>query len=145
MEIPIRTKPPWGYWIVAILAFVWNLSGVVAYLQQVMMTQDDLVALPEAQREIYLAQPTWFTAAFAIAVWFGAFGSFGLLLRKKWAGLLLVFSLLGIIVQMSYLFFASRVFEVMGNQAVVLPIFILIVGVVLVFFARNAQAKGWIS
>ncbi|VAW11040.1 hypothetical protein MNBD_BACTEROID03-2112 [hydrothermal vent metagenome] len=94
-----RVKPPIWFWIVSVLALLWNLLGVMAYLAQVNMTDETLAALPEAERALYENQPIWATMAFAIAVWGGALGSLALLLRKRWARAVLLISLIGIIVQ----------------------------------------------
>ena len=66
-----QSSPMW-YRIVAVLALVWNLMGISAYLMQVTMNEADLAALPEAQRLLYETTPAWATAAFATAVFAGA-------------------------------------------------------------------------
>jgi hypothetical protein len=117
----------------------------MAYLAQVNMTDEALAALPEAERALYENQPMWATMAFAIAVWGGALGSLTLLLRKRWARPVLLISLIGIIVQMTHSFFLSNNFEVYGPGKMIMPIMIIVVGVLLVLFARMAINRNWFS
>lgn len=140
-----RTKPPVWFWIVSILALLWNLAGVGAYLGQAYMSKENLQAMPEAHQQLLEAQPAWYTAAFAIAVFAGALGCLLLLLRKKLAFQVLVVSLLGILLQQTYTFFFSNSFEVLGNNAMYMPLSIVIVGFLLVFFSRGATEKNWLS
>ncbi|OBX24183.1 MULTISPECIES: hypothetical protein [Bizionia] len=138
-------KPPKLFWIISIVALIWNLMGVLAYLMQAFMTEDALQKLPEAEQALYTDLPAWVTAAFAIAVFGGTLGAVGLLLRKKWARLIFLFSLIGIIVQMAHSFFISNNIDVYGPGAVIMPIMVLVIGVYLIMFSKSAIAKGWIS
>ena len=88
-------KPPVWFWVVSIIALVWNLMGVAAYLMDAYMSIEQLEAMSQEMRELYEGRPAWVTAAFAIAVFAGFIGSIGLLLRKKWAKRCLFFPLLG--------------------------------------------------
>ncbi len=139
-----KSPPPTWFWIVAVLTLVWNLFGIVAFLMQVGMSPADVAALPEAQRRLYETQPIWVVAVFAVAVFPGTFGNALLLLRKRQAFWVLVLSLLGVLAQMSYLFFLSDTFKVMGRGAMVVPILVIVVAVFLVWLARKATLRGWI-
>ena len=86
------TKPTLIYWIIAVIAVLWNIMGVVAYLKQAYLTEEALAKLPEADQMYYTNVPAWVTAAFAIAVFSGTFGCIALLLRKKLATILLIIS-----------------------------------------------------
>ncbi|NND80450.1 MAG: hypothetical protein HKN53_11165 [Maribacter sp.] len=139
-------KPPVWFWIVSAVALLWNLMGAMAYLTEAYITDEMKAAIPAEQLELMENTPAWATAAFAIAVWAGVLGCIGLLLRKKWARPVLLLSLLGILVQMSYAFFMTNAVEVYGTaQGVVMPFLLLGIGVGLVLFAKSAQNKGWIS
>ncbi|WP_417882304.1 hypothetical protein [Xanthomarina gelatinilytica] len=138
-------KPPLWFWIVGIVALIWNLMGVMAYLGQAYMTDADLVALPETEQALYANVPAWVTAAFAVAVFGGALASITLLLRKKIAKTLFIISLIGIVVQMSYNLFMSDVMEVYGPGGMIMPIMVLIIGVYLIMFSNKSIARNWIS
>ncbi|MBT8305598.1 MAG: hypothetical protein KJN85_01545, partial [Maribacter sp.] len=118
----------------------------MAYLAEAFITDEMKAAMPADQLELMENTPAWATAAFAIAVWGGVLGCIGLLLRKKWARPVLVVSLLGILVQMSYFFFMTNAAEVYGAaQGVIMPVLFILIAVGLVLFAKTAQKKGWIS
>ena len=82
------SKPKAGYWIIAVIAFIWNIMGAMAYIRQAYMTDEVKDLLPEAERALYNNTPAWATAAFAFAVFGGLLGSLALLIRKKIANLL---------------------------------------------------------
>lgn len=137
-------KPTSAFWTISIVAFLWNISGVVAYLGQAYMTDEVLLALPEAEQNYYNNVPAWVTAAFAIAVFAGIFACVGLLMRKKWATALFIISLIAVIVQFIYNFFIQTFVEVSGNK-IILPIAIVIIALFLAWFSIKSEKKGWIS
>lgn len=145
MENSSTIKPPLWFWIVSVIALLWNLMGAYAYLVDAYMSIEDLEAMTQSQRELYESRPAWVTAAFAIAVWGGVLGCIGLLLKKKWARPVLLISLFGVIGQQVFNFFLSNTFEVYGSEAMYAPIVILVISIALVYFARIAQGKGWLS
>ena len=138
-------KPPVWFWVVSVLALLWNIMGVLSYLSQAYMSIEELEQMTQAQRELFEGQPAWVTAAFAIAVFGGTLGCIALLLRKKWAKPVFVVSLLGILAQFTYGLFLSNTIEVYGNQAIFMPIIIIVVGVLLILFAKKGIQKGWLS
>ncbi len=138
------SAPVRGYWVIGALALVWNLVGVGTYLMSVTMSEEALAALPEAQRALQSSIPAWVTSAYAIAVFGGTLASVGLLLRKVWAVPVFVVSLLAILVQMGHAFFMTEMLAVMGASSAVLPLFIILVAVYLVWFAGAARQKGWL-
>jgi hypothetical protein len=139
-----KVIPSW-FKIVAIIALIWNLLGVVAFVGQMLITPEMLSALPIAEQELYANTPLWATAAFAIAVFSGAFGSLFLLMRKSLATPLLIFSLVGVLVQNVHSFFISNSIEVYGPGGMIMPVMIIFLAIYLIWLAKNAQANGWFS
>lgn len=141
-----KVKVPVWYWIVSIVALIWNLMGAMAYLGQAFITDEMKAAMPAEQVALMENTPAWATAAFAFAVWGGVLGCIALLIRKKWAKTVLMVSLLGILIQMGYSYFMTDAVEVYGTaQGVVMPIVLIVIGVGLVVFANSAQKKHWID
>ena len=140
----MNPAPKW-YLPVAILALLWNLLGCAAYLGDVMLTPDDIAKMSPAQQALYAARPAWAVAATAIAVWGGAAGCLGLVLRKRWALPLLLLSLAGVIVQDVALFVLSSAAAQAGTVAYVLQGLVLAIAIGLVLLARRAIARGWIA
>jgi surface polysaccharide O-acyltransferase-like enzyme len=145
MSETTRIKSPTWFMVVAVVLFVWNLLGVMAYIMQVTMSPEVMAMLPDAQRELYENTPTWATAAFAVAVHGGALGCLLLILKKNLAGLLLQLSLAGVLVQMYHSFFISKSFDVFGPGAMVMPVMVIIIAIYLVTLAAKAKARKWTS
>ncbi|MEM7069093.1 MAG: hypothetical protein AAF478_09435 [Pseudomonadota bacterium] len=91
-------KTGWGFWVIGIVALVWNLLGVMNFIGQF---DTELVAsMPSSHRALIEQRPIWATMAFAIAVFGGAIGSVLLLLRKKICLPVFVLSLIGVLIQL---------------------------------------------
>jgi len=141
-----KTKPATWYWVVSVLALLWNLMGVLAYLGQAFITEEMKAEYSPEQLTLIESRPAWVTAAFAIAVWGGLLGCIALLIRKRWARPLLLISLLGVIAQTSYNLFATNATEVFGQvQGLVMPLIVVIIAIILVFVAKIAERKHWVS
>jgi hypothetical protein len=138
-------KAPGWYLPTAIVALLWNLMGCVAYLSDVRLTPEDIAKMSQEQQALYQSRPTWAIAATAIAVWGGAAGCLGLILRKRWAQPLLIASLLGVIVQDYGLFVLSGQAAEASPAVIILQGLVLLVAVALVMMARKAIARGWIG
>ncbi|MFT4604476.1 MAG: hypothetical protein ACI9W4_001207 [Rhodothermales bacterium] len=138
-------SPPRSFWIISVIALLWNAIGVVTYLATVMMSEATLAMLPEADQALQANVPVLVTAAYAFAVHAGTLASVLLLLRRKWAIPLFVASLAGILVQMGYGLAVSDLIELKGLGAAVLPAVIVGVAVYLATYSRKANANGWLK
>jgi hypothetical protein len=138
-------KPGAAFWVIGVIALIWNGMGVMAYLAQAYITDDALALLPEAERALYNDIPAWATAAFAIAVFGGALASLVFLMRKKLATLLFTLSFIGIVVQMVYNLMISKAMEVYGPGGAVMPVLVILIGLFLVWYSKKATANGWLS
>ena len=136
--------PPW-FWLVAILALLWNLFGLFSFYYHVTATQAIIATWPEAQQQIEAVTPRWIFVPFAIATICGVLGSLGLLLRKRWAEPVLLLSLLAIVVQFSAYYLLTPTWALTGMGGAILPLCIALVGLFLWWFARKAAARGWIG
>ncbi len=138
-------KPEISFWIIGIIALIWNILGVVAYLMQAYMTEEDLLALPVEEQALYSDIPAWVTAAFALAVFGGLLGCLLLLLRKKLATFVFIISLIGIIVQMIYNVFMSKAAEVFGPGNMIMPLMVIVIGTFLIWYSKRLQDQGVLS
>lgn len=137
------TKPPVFFWIISVLALLWHLVGINAYLQQAYRTDAFTSMLSAEQLNAVNNIPAWAIAGFAIAVFFGALGCIALLLKKNWASKLFLISLLGLIVQLSHFFFASNSLELFGPPIIQGLAFIVLL--LLMWYTKRSYVKGWIS
>lgn len=136
-------KPATWFWVVSIIALIWNGMGVMAYLGQVMGF--GIASMNKAERMFMESRPGWATGAFAIAVWGGLAGSLLLLIRKKIAATILALSFAGIVVQLFHAFVIADSYQLFGPGAIAMPIMILGYGAYLIYFSRQSAAKGWLS
>ncbi len=137
-----KIKPTTSFWIIGIIALIWNLMGVFAYLQEAYMTVEDLAALPPDQQALFENVPAWVTGAFAFAVFGGALGCILLLLRKKLANFVFIISFIGIIAQMTYNLLLSKALEVYGPGRMIMPIMVIVIGAFLIWYSKKMESKG---
>ena len=140
----MNTAPKW-FLPVAGVALLWNLVGCAAYLSDVTLTPDDVAKMDAAQQALYASRPAWAVAATAVAVWGGAAGCVGLLLRRRWALPLLLASLAGLVVQNLGLFVISDAASLVGPEVFALQGMVMLIAIGLVLLARRAIARGWIA
>lgn len=146
MSDVINGKPPVSFWIVAGVAFAWNLIGLFMYYSGVSATPEQLQAVytPEQFAAIE-ATPVWVTSAFAIATTVGVLASVALLFRKATAFLLFVVSFIALLVQDLYLFLLSDSVAVFGSSLLVIQGSVFVGGVIWIWYANLARNKGWIG
>lgn len=138
-----KVKPPVWYWIVSVIAVLWNLLGVFNYIMQSMMTDEMIAALEESQRQYVENVPAWATAGFAIAVFAGLLASVLLLMRKSLAYIAFIISFLGVLVQQSYWVFMSGIEMSMGQ--IILPLSVFLFSIALIMMSKGAKKNGWIA
>lgn len=144
MATTYENRVPAWFWIISGLALLWEAMGCYAYVTEVSMSAAQLSALPEGQQQLMRNVPVWATAAFAIATWGGLAGAAGLLLRRSWARLLLIVSLIAALVQFGWWFLIAKAAAVIGSSAYTMPVTVIVVAVVLVWFATMAMKRGWL-
>lgn len=132
-------KPPIWFWIVSVIALIWNGLGVDGYLGQAYNTERYRNSFTAEELEMAVNAPSWITAVFAIAVFAGVLGAIGLLLRKKWATIFWIISLIAVVLQMGYAFISDQITHLWMTLMIVVFAFIFL------WFSRKSQVKGWIS
>ena len=121
-------RPYLYFWIISILVFLWNLIGVFAYFSQSFIDIEDMKSLSESEKNYFFNLLAWVTAAFALAVFAGFFGAVCLLLRKKNAFPLFLFSLITLIIQQIYNLFIQDDIEITGLD-LIYPVTTIFVGI----------------
>jgi len=134
----------WSFWLVCILALLWNIGGAINYIMQTNL--DFVSTLPETHRAIIQGRPIWATGGFAIGVFGGAIGCLSLLFRKSHALYIFIISLLGIAITMLHTInVAASIISFSTSEIVVMIILPLIVAALLVWYSKLAIGKNWIS
>src|SRR3954467_14813407 len=102
MATTYTDRVPTWFWIAAGLGLIWNAIGACFYLGDV-----GVLSGPFAPPPGMPAMPVWATAAFAIGVWGSVLAMIGLLMRAKWARLLLWLAFAALVVDWGWVFFGS--------------------------------------
>ena len=140
-----QTKPATSFWIIGVLALLWNLSGIITFFMEVFITPEALAALSDAERALYETTPLWTKVVFAIAVFGGTLGCIFLLIRKTLAIQLFNISLLAVLIQMSYYIILTKAMEVYGPVSLIMPLLVTAIAVFLLWYSKKTKTKGWIS
>jgi len=139
-------RPPKWYWVASWVALFWMLSGVAAFVMDVLTDEAALAQMTPAQRELYEARPAWLLAMYGVAIASGLAGAVGLLLRKTWAVRALVVSLVAVMIQFGYTVFGMRAVERVGaSQALSLPVVVFLAGALVLTVALKAKKSGWLA
>lgn len=140
-------KPSVGYWIIAVIALIWNLMGVFAFFgQTVLLTDEAKELLTPEQVTLIEGTPSWITIVFAIAVFSGLLGCIMLLIKKKLATPLFLLSLIAVLIQNIYVWTATNAAEVYGTvQGYVMPMIVIIICIFLYLYSKSAAKKGWLN
>jgi hypothetical protein len=128
----------WSFWLISIVALIFNAMGVINYFVQ--MNADSLASFPEVYRPIIEGRPAWATSAFAIAVFGGSLACLLLLLRKSAAFYVFILSLLGVIVSMIHIFGVAGLSSIEVWIGVLMQ---LVVTAFLIWYSKLAERKGW--
>jgi hypothetical protein len=131
----------WSFWLIGVVALVWNVGGVINFFVQ--MNPEMLDAYRESERAIIEDRSAWATAAFAIAVFGGALGCLLLLFRKSVATYALIASLLGVIVTMIHTLGVGIDFGL--GEIVAIILMPVALAVFLIWYSKWTERKGWIS
>ena len=139
------TKPATSFWIIGVLALLWNLSGVMSFFMDGFMSEEALSKLTDEQRALHESYPTLLLIIYGTAVFSGAIACITLLMRKKIAVQLFIISFVAALIQMSYGFIATNSVDAYGTIALIMPIVVLVFGILLIVYSRNVARKGWIA
>jgi small basic protein len=138
-------KPPIWFWIVSVLTLIWNGMGVHGYISQAYQTKAFTEEYTAEQIDVMNGMPSWYTALFAIAVFSGALGCLLLLLRKKFAKLLLILSFLTATIMMVYFLFVADLKGVDFSDNKIMAYIVIAIAAFLVWFSKKAASKRWIN
>lgn len=137
-----EVKIPVWFWIVGIVVLLWNGYSLWDYYNSVSLNEEYLSAYP-GYLDFVLAMPMWAKGAWGLATMTGVLASLCLLTRRAWAYPLFILSLLGMIGTAGDQF-TSKVMPELTTGILVFTMFIVVVGVLLVIYAKMMKAKGWL-
>ena len=145
-SVPNSNNIPTWFWIVSGIMLLWNLIGlgIFGIMMSIIGNGEAMTAakLNEAQQELINSTPSWVNIAFGVAVIFGVLACIALLMRRKFALPLFVISLLGVLVQNTYVFFMSNSVEIM--EGVGMAPLVILIAILLIPFTIFCLSKGWL-
>ena len=136
-----RSAVPAWYWVVAVAALLFELSGCYAYYLQVSV---DPATMTLDQRTLAEATPGWMLAAYGLAVGVGLVGAIGLLLRHRFAVTAMLISLVAVVIQFGGILIVPALRQSMSSDQFLGPIIIFLLSYGLWHFARMAARRGWL-
>lgn len=143
----IDDRPTITFWIISGAALIWNLLGLFMYVSTRTATPDTYAAQGYTPEQIAFitSTPEWALSAFAISVTAGVLASIFLLLRKVWAVPTFVLSFAAAVAVNINNFVLMNTVEVLGVVPVYIQSAVIVIGVLLIFYARSASARNWLT
>lgn len=137
-------RAPIHLWIIGVLSLLWNAGGAADYVMAKLHMGPYAGDLPAATQAFFDALPPWYTAVWAIGVWFSVIGSLLLLIRNRLAGSAFLMSLFGLLAASYYSFFVldSSPMRDAGAGALAFTAAIYVVLILLWIYARAMTRNG---
>ena len=138
----MNAKAPWWFWLVALLAVLWNSGGVMDFTMTHTQNEAYMAAFTEAQRAYFYGYPLWASVVWAMGV-FGAFlGAILLFFRSRFAFHAFVISLLGMVLSFGYQFFSETPDDLYTFANMAFTAAIWLVAVLLLWYSVAMQKRG---
>jgi len=135
-----------AFWVLGVLFLLWNGFGCVIYMMDKMMNDAALLEYYGDNGQTMLdarhAYPVWATATYALAVWVGLLASIVYLMRKKLSVTLFIVSLVMAIICFIPSFTNTSVKAGGGDSYWVMPVIVVILGSIEVWWSRKQARQG---
>lgn len=138
-------KPPTWFYVVVVIALLWNAAGLLAVVADMRLSATDIAALPADQQALYAARPGWSVVGSLLAVVGGTLGCLLLLLRKRLTFIVFVLSLVGVVIQDIGIFLIAGAAKGGNLAPIVLQGLVLAIAIGLLFLAHTAQKRAWLK
>ena len=133
-------------WVVGVVSLLWNSVGAMDFVMTQTKNAAYMRGFTPAQLEFYYGFPLWVVAAWGIAVWGAVLGSLFLLLRKRVACHLFLWSFVCMVLTSIYNFVLSDGMKVMGGVgSLIFSAVIFVIGLLLLVYARSMRKRGMLS
>lgn len=136
------SKAPLWFWIVAILALLWNGMGVVDYVMTQLRIEAYMGSFTPEQLAYFTGFPAWYEGLWAVTVFAATLASIGLLRRKGWAEPLFGLSLILFVFSGIYAYGFTEAFAVMGVFGAAFSLVVGLSLLAMLWFARWTRQKG---
>ena len=139
-----KVSVPLWFWVIAVVALLWNIMGCVILLSEVFAQEAMMESMTEEQKEWSRSTPSWIYFVFAISVSAGVAGSICLLMRKRLSVLLFTISFVAVLIQMVYTMLIAGGLQVMGPSGAVMPALVVLLSIAWLLFSLFSKGKGWL-
>jgi hypothetical protein len=143
MKQQTKSAVPLWYWVIAVVALLWNLLGCVFFAMELFLQEALMESMTAPQKAWVRSIPGWIYFVYGLAVSTGVAGSIGLLLRKSWSTSMFAICLAAVIVQMVYTMIIGGGLRVTGPSGLVMPLLVIGIAAALLWFSRFARSRGW--
>lgn len=143
-----RTKTPIWFWIASVAALLWNAFGAFDYLMTRTRNVEYLSQMPGMTAQDILTYidgfPFYAQFGWGLGVWGGLLGAILLLARSRFAVHAFAASLLGAVVSFSHQYSGGAQMPAAMEQGAhqYMPLFIILVAIGLLLFARAMWKRG---
>jgi len=137
-------KTPWHLWVVGVLSLLWNAMGALDFTMTEARNEAYLKAYTPEQLAYFSGFPLWAVISWGVATWGSLVGSGLLLARRRLAVPVNLVVVLAMIPTFTYNYILTDGLKLMGGStgAVVFTGVIILVGVLLFFYARAMARRG---
>jgi hypothetical protein len=139
------TKTPIWFYIIAVIAVLWNAMGVVDYIMTQYRVEAYMAGFTEAQLAYFYGFPAWYVAVWATAVFAALVASLLLVVRMKLATPLFALSTILFVINAVYIFGFTAAREIMGASNVIFSAVIFATLLGLWWFSRLSERRGWLK
>ncbi len=135
-------RPPVHFWIIAVVAVLWNAVGAFDFLATQIQLESYMSAFSEEQLAYFYGIPTWAVMTWGIATWGSLLGSLAMLPRLRWAYHLFIIALVAMLATSFQNFVLSNGAEMMGTVGMIFSGVIAAISIFLVFYNRAMLKRG---
>ncbi|MBC3764437.1 hypothetical protein [Neptunicella marina] len=140
-----KNLPSW-FTLVASIALVWNLLGLMSFVAHLMTSTEMLDAtMPANEAALFKDYPMWATWSFGLAVISGSLGALALLLKKRLSLILFMLSFIAVIAQNYHAFVLVDSYAVYGAGSLTMPVLVLVIGGYLIWLSVKGSKEGWLK
>lgn len=136
------TTPRWPYWLIALLALLWNAFGCLDLMMTASRNVTWLASLPPEVIDWLDGAPTWSLFTWTIGVGAGLVGALCLLARSRHAVPAFAASLLGLAGNQVWQFTSDMPKSMTSAGNVALSVMIWAIALMLLWFAVRKRGEG---
>lgn len=136
------SRPPLHFWIVAIIAVLWNAVGAFDFVATQIRFESYMSAFSEEQLAFFYGIPTWAVITWGIATWAALLGSLAMLVRLRWAYHLFIISFVAMLATSFENLVLSNGAEIMGTAGLIFSAVIVAIGIFLILYNRAMLQRG---